>query len=411
MKLPHAVSVLAILGSLAIPLAAGIAGCAGNGTSGAAAAPAASPLTSGERVGLLNESFDIASLIPPDPHAKDRAKAQEAVALACLELGMVEQADYLARRIDGWRRGEVLGLAGQRYVAAGNLDAARRCALQAADTARGDDSWTGERVMSLVAGTYARMGDDQAAARALAGVSQRALGAYEAARAPIVKDADLDAQAAAFDRAFTLQDLDFARGAFDGYCAWLDRVQSDAPRRERALRSIDGSIKGFPLDLQVTNLCRVADWLSAHGDAAGARGRIDRAAAVLEATAFQAEDVVPLGMFVARSRIRVGDVAAARADIERLRRAYDAKAEGIVNLRRGFSLRALAEGWAMLGERDAALRCWAEALEAGVLNPNSRPRAEDLSATVLSMAVAGVAPTSAMRTRIDAIRGGLADPW
>lgn len=419
MKLPHAVSALAIPVLIAIPLAACVSGRAGSGASGAGGtapavasvpdAPAA--IAPAERVALLNQSFDIASLIPEDPHAKDRAKAQEAVALACLDLGMVEQADFLARRIDGWRRGEVLGLAGQRYAAAGNADAARRCALQAADAVRGDDSWTGERIMALVAGVHARLGDEAAAAKALSAVPQRQQGTFEAARAPVVKDADLDAQADAFDRAFLLQDLDFARGAFDGYCAWLDRVQSDPARRARALRSIDDSIKGFPLDLQVTNLCRVADWLAAHGDVPGARLRIDRAAGVLAATAFQAEDVVPLGMHVARSRVRAGDDAAARADVERLRREYDSKVEGIVNLRRGLSLRALAEGWAMLGERDAALRCWAEALEAGVLNPNSRPRAEDLSATVRSMAVAGVLPTAAMRARIDAIRNGLGDPW
>lgn len=419
MKLPHAVSALAIPGSLAVALTGCLGGCAGSGASAgggampaAAAAPAApAAIAPAERVALLNQAFDIASLIPEEPHAKDRAKAQEAVAKACLDLGMVEQADFLARRIDGWRRGEVLGLAGQRYAAAGNADAARRCALQAADAVRGDDSWTGERVMALVAGIHARLGDDAAAAGALASVSDRARGTFEAARAPSVAEAGLDAQADAFDRAFLLQDLDFARGAFDGYCAWLDRVQADAPRRARALRAIDESIKGFPLDLQVTNLCRVADWLAAHGDVPGARLRIDRAAGVLAATAFQAEDVVPLGMQVARARIRVGDAAAARADVERLRREYDAKVEGIVNLRRGMSLRALAEGWAMLGERDAALRCWSEALEAGVLNPNSRPRAEDLSATVRSMAAAGVPPTAAMRARIDAIRNGLGDPW
>ena len=416
MNLPHAVSALAIPASLAIPLAACLGGCAGSGASGGGVAAATAPaqvasIAPAERAALLNQSFDIASLIPEEPHAKDRAKAQEAVALACLDLGMVEQADFLARRIDGWRRGELLGLAGQRYAAAGNADAARRCALQAADAARGDDTWTGERVMALVAGIHARLGDDAATAGALAAVPQRQQGVFEAARAPVVKDADLDAQADAFDRAFVLQDLDFARGAFDGYCAWLDRVQSDAPRRARALRAIDGSIKGFPLDLQVTNLCRVADWLAAHGDVPGARLRIDRAAGILAATAFQAEDVVPLGMHVARARIRAGDSAAGRADIERLRREYDAKVEYVVNLRRGMSLRALAEGWAMLGERDAALRCWAEALEAGVLNPNSRPRAEDLAATVCSMAVAGVPPTPAMRSRIDTIRNGLGDPW
>lgn len=422
MKQPHERPVLAILASLlALPLASCLLGCRGSGVSApvppaAVQAPPRPGAGEGEpsradRVALFNQAFDIASLIPADPHAKDRAKAQEAVALACLDAGLLGQAESMARHIEGWRRGEALGLAAQRYAADGDAEAARRCARDAAAAAVGDNSWSGERVMSLVAGAYARTGDEREAAAALAAVPQRSMGAFEAARAAVVKDADLDMQADALDRAFKLQDLDFARGAFEAYCAWLDRVHADAPRRERALRAMDGSIAGFPLDLQVSYLCRLADRLAAQGDRAGAAERIARAAAILGRTTFQPDDVVPLGMEVARSRIRAGDAASARADIERLRRVYDASVESIVNLRRGISLRALAEGWAMLGERDAALRCWSEALEAGVVNPNSRPRAEDLSATVRSLASAGVAPTAAMQARIEAIRNGLGDPW
>jgi hypothetical protein len=64
-----------------------------------------------------------------------------------------------------------------------------------------------------------------------------------------------------------------------------------------------------------------------------------------------------------------------------------------------------------LGDRADAEACFAAALEDGALNPNARPRAEDLCLTLLSMARCGFAPTDSMDRRIDAIRAGLADPW
>ena len=51
------------------------------------------------------------------------------------------------------------------------------------------------------------------------------------------------------------------------------------------------------------------------------------------------------------------------------------------------------------------------AIEAGTINPNSRPRAEDLSATCASIALAGIEPDASIRQRIERARAGLADPW
>jgi hypothetical protein len=71
----------------------------------------------------------------------------------------------------------------------------------------------------------------------------------------------------------------------------------------------------------------------------------------------------------------------------------------------------VAEAYAAMGDRAAALAVYREAIAAGVGNPNSRPRAEDLAATCTSMARADIEPDDALWARIRTIRDGLGDPW
>jgi hypothetical protein len=126
---------------------------------------------------------------------------------------------------------------------------------------------------------------------------------------------------------------------------------------------------------------------------------------------FLPEDTAPLGVVVVKARIRMGDANAARAELQRLRAEFEPRAETIQNFLRAASWRSLAEGYQLLGDTNDVGRCYAAALDAGALNPNARPRAEDLSATCVSMAVSGFMPSTELLLRIEHIRAGLADPW
>jgi hypothetical protein len=64
-----------------------------------------------------------------------------------------------------------------------------------------------------------------------------------------------------------------------------------------------------------------------------------------------------------------------------------------------------------MGDTAAALAVYKQAVEAGMENPNSRPRAEDLAATCCSMAVHAVQPDAELFARIREICAGLSDPW
>ena len=378
--------------------------------SGATVSPATAELTR-SRTSLLATAFAVASRMPIDPHERDRSRVQEAVVQACLELGLLDQAAQLADQMQGWRQGNVIALLGQRYAALGQGDKARQCAARALRVDVGESTWGKDFVDTEVARIYVKLGDEGKAYATVSSDRQAERGRIEAERTAKLPESQLDAQADVFDQAIATMNFDLVRGGIDGYLAWMDRVVDDASRRERALKALSAAFPGLPLDLQVKCHVQLADVLFAHGYKELATLQLDRASELFRATVFLPEDTALFGVIVAKSRIRMGDTNAARVELQRLRAEFEARAETIVNLRRAASWRSLADGYQLLGDTEDAGRCHAAALDAGALNPNARPRADDLSATCVSMAVSGFMPSTELLLRIEHIRAGLADPW
>lgn len=380
---------------------------------GAAKTAASAPAPASEQVrdALLEQAFEIASAIPVTPHARDRARVQEDVALGALRLGLLEQARRYAVQVEGWRGGEALALIGRAYAARGDQQRARECATVAALMVGNERSWQNERVLALLACLWLDLGDEAQAAKLTTDLAPEHLGTYHAARTARLPDAALDAQLAVFDSAVASGNFDVARTAVDGYAALLARASGDEPRRQAVLASARRAIKSLPMDLQVSRSASLAEELAGKGMRAEAQTLLADASGVYAQVKWDAEDFAPLGAELVRARIALGDREGARAELRRLGAELDRVEQAIVNLRRGISLRALAEAWALLGDAEAARTLYARALETGVLNPNSRPRAEDLSATCLSLGVARVEPTPEMTRRIEQIRAALADPW
>lgn len=411
----------AVVGVLALASAGAGEGAAAQGAPAAKApaakapeqkAPAAgAPASEQVRDALLEQAFEIASSIPVTPHARDRARVQEDVALGALRLGLLDQARRYAVQIEGWRGGEAMALIGRAHAARGDQQRARECATVAALLVGSERSWQNERVLALLACLWLDLGDDAQAAKLVADLSPEHLGTYQAARTARIPDAALEAQLAVFDAAVASGSFDVARTAVDGYAALLARSTGDAQRREAVLASARRAIKSLPLDLQVSRSASLAEELAGKGMTAPAQALLADATAVYAQVKWDAEDFAPLGAELVRARIALGDREGARTELRRLGAELDRVEPTIVNLRRGISLRALAEAWALLGDAGAARALYARALEAGALNPNSRPRAEDLSATCLSLGVARVEPTPEMTRRIEQIRAALADPW
>jgi hypothetical protein len=149
----------------------------------------------------------------------------------------------------------------------------------------------------------------------------------------------------------------------------------------------------------------------AHQDHDGAVALLDESRRLFDGARWLPEQQVPVLGRLGALRHRVGDSAAARRDVDAAWALFTAERERIIDIYRAGVLRPVAEAFAALGDRDAALMVYKRAVEEGVHNPNSRPRADDLAATCCSLALHAFEPDTVLRARLQQVCDGLGAPW
>lgn len=375
---------------------------------------------------LLDLAYDAASAFPLDPHVKNRSRAQEAVVAACLELDQPQRALRYAAGIANWRRGKCLAdiayhLARRDPKAdvQAYLDEAERIAGDAprddgtatGDSIEGTQEWRRDRVRAAIARTYILLGKDERAARVALGVVDSEVGAIHGEKARHGAPESFEEQIRELDALVATGSFDPQRAALNAYVELFQRNYDDVARRQLVEEKIPLAWAKLPLDVRVQAELQLAAHAIARADSPKATAILDEAQRMLDAVKWDAEFHVPLVARLATARYRAGDRERARTQADSALAAYARDRLNIVNMYRAGVLRPLAEAYAAMGDAAQARQVYADALEEGVLNPNSRPRAEDLATTATSMAVHGVEPDLALRTRMQAIRSKLGAPW
>ncbi|MEY2743038.1 MAG: hypothetical protein RIS21_1409, partial [Planctomycetota bacterium] len=110
-------------------------------------------------------------------------------------------------------------------------------------------------------------------------------------------------------------------------------------------------------------------------------------------------------------RYASGEKEAASTAFAALESEFVSRRGGIVDIRRAGVVRAFAEAAWRMDRKSKAAELWLRALDEGLANPNSRPRAEDLAATCRSIVAVGAVPDAAFLAKADALLQGLGDPW
>jgi hypothetical protein len=165
------------------------------------------------------------------------------------------------------------------------------------------------------------------------------------------------------------------------------------------------------VDLRIDANVKLSGVLRELGLASDASTRLKSAVDLFKAAELLPEDEAPIGAMVVEARIAAGDRAGAAEELRRLREQFDRRRGEIMSTRLARSLRAIGSAWAKAGDQIMARQSFRDALDAGLINPNGRPRAEDLTATCVAMAVAGVVPDPLTAQKIDAVRNQLGEPW
>lgn len=397
------------------------------GNAGEASVPARSvaPRTlSPARQQLLDLAFAAASRFPLQPHGRNRSRAQELVVQACFDLGQPRLAVGYANRIQDWRRGPAWADYAFHCANAGDVPEAERylqLATGVAAALRDDPNaqeWRRDLILLKVARARHALGDAAGAAEVAAGIAPESSFAVDddwsrsvADRVGRLTPVAAEAEVAAIDAAFGGMSFGQQHAAL----ATLVAVHACFFAREELRAVVERRLlevyTKLPPTLRLDAIARLVDNHLRSSSRDGAGRLIAGMQAIVGQHQWRAEDELPQRARIAELLWRAGEQEAARAAAEAVWAAFPAAREGIVAIHRAEALRPLALAWHTMGEHERAEQALDVVLTESLVNPNSRPRCDDLVETCVALARRDWQPSAAVWQRLRAIERGLGEPW
>ncbi|MBL9120433.1 MAG: hypothetical protein JNL80_11025 [Phycisphaerae bacterium] len=374
--------------------------------------PVAQAAISQVRIELLERAFAVASAIPVAPHIKDRSRCQEAVVVTCLELDRPDLAARYVDRIENWRRGSAYADLASHCAGRGMVADAERYLALAATVADSAEDWRKDRVKEKIARSSALLAVAKAkAADDSAREADSKTPAIASSAKAVLDRAEIERRLSEVGPIAEKGNFDQIRVALYACAALYDEVYADEANRKLVDQTIESSWGKVPVTVRIDVLSMLAGSALRHQDQMTARSILTRAEALMNGADWLPEDRIPVVARLALMRHRAGETDLAKSAAEGALALFRAERERMINIDRADALRPLAEAVFEISGATAAMEIYRLAVEEGVANPNSRPRAEDLALTCASMARVGLEPDEQLSIRITAIAGGLSDPW
>ncbi len=360
---------------------------------------------------LLGLAFETAAAIPAKPHIKDRSRAQEKVVSAALELDQPLQALSFIEKIDNWRRGSGYGDLALYCAKHGFTDEAQQYVNLAIQVSESAADWRRDHIRVKIANTYVLLGQNQEADQHGTGVADAERGKIAAVKATIADKDAFDEHMNALEALLVSNNYDIVDNALQACAQLFHRFYDDTVRRSLVEEKMKTSWEKLPIFRRVECLTDLAGFALDHGDQAKSLALVNEAQTFMDGVQWRPEHRIPLTSKLVRLRFGAGDEQKARTDADILLALFDAERNKMVNIDRAGALRPLAEAYQSMGNMATALAVYKRIVEEGIENPNSRPRAEDLADTCISMALHEVGPDDELWHRIHQIHDGLGDPW
>lgn len=365
---------------------------------------------------LYDAAIGAAARMPLDPHIKNRSKVQEELASGLLQLGEIDRARSVAQSIANWRKGCVLADCAYECVVQGR-DADADALLAQAIKVLGQQSdeevqvWQKARIRAKIARAMLRQGKFEAADPYLLDLepAEAKLIADERARTAPLED--FEGQVGSLEPALSGTNFDVIKAAMETatlvYEKWYERREE----RERVEALLRANWDKLPRDLRLAAILRMSESALRRGDKAVSSKLLDETRLLVSALRWQPEHKLPIEAKIAELLHRGGEVDRAAQVVAEALAYYDAERAKIVNIERAGALRPMAEALARTDRKSEALVLYKRVVEEGMENPNSRPRLDDLAATVVSMVANGLEPDATLAARIAEIGAKLDHPW
>lgn len=386
------------------------------------------------RVGqpLLDIAFDGVSRMPLDPHIRNRARAQEKLVETSLKLMQPEQAAKYAGEIPNWRQAAAYADIAQWYArhddseaAESYLGKAERMLQLTRDVqegrlfATGDkqlllesmQEWRLDRVKAHVAQAYLALGNESKAGEITAGISKDEVPRVLAFEASASDPESYEKIFTALSAMAGSEHFESAKGALLGFAALYESHYEDAEKREQLRAAIDAHRTNMPLFLQIEVLTSLAQTAYDQGDPATCNEIIHQADELLEEARFFPRMYFPLKARIIALTHLSGEPDRASESLDALIQKYDSVRDDIIDIYRCAMVCRIAEASAATGRSQLAIEFYLRAAAESTVNPNSRPRADDLNEICCSVALSGVEPSTDLLLKLNTINDELGDPW
>lgn len=368
------------------------------------------------QLALIDLSFSGVSKMPLNPHVKNRARAQEDVITTCLELGQPHLALSYAETMTTWRQGAALADIAFHCAQRGQDEGLEVLLERAESIARHcelakQQAWRLHRVLAKIARVHLVLGDQELADRIQYGLEHSEVVWVEEVRAQVFDPKEFDAHVNALDGVIKNGSFDQVKSALTTYSRLYERFYGDDEKRAVIEERVMGNRTKLPRMVGVELMLEFAGHALKHGDKRQGLALLEDGRQIYDEGTWTPDMQVKTLAGIAVVRHQLGQSAQAEVELFEARTIYEKHEARIANIYRADVLVAVAEAYVRNDDLTQALEVYAQAIEAGMVNPNSRPRSTNLAETLCSMASLGVEPNEEILARAKKIEKALAAPW
>lgn len=370
---------------------------------------------------LMELAFRAASAMPNHPHIKNRSRAQEQAIDLALELGQGNRVLEYAERIDNWRRASAYAKYAEYAASLGHRSLAESYVAKSRATLEHHlanptvyesvQPWMAERIRVVLAKAHYHMGKQDAGREIVQHLGDESNAAVRAIGMENLTEEHFEGKLAEVRGEIGRGGIDPVRFGLETAVQLHGHFFADAEKRALLEGIVRDSWRPVPLAVRIQFLTTMARSAAEHGDQAHALGLLDEARAQLDSANWLVPDRLPLVALLAEGQHAAGDTDGAAKALEEGLALFQTERERIPDVFRGEALRPVAEAYQHMGQSEEALAVYRQALDEGLINPNSRPRAEDLVATACSMARTRAPVDAALLARLRAAVEALGEPW
>lgn len=371
----------------------------------------AEPELHDSRTKLLDFAFKAGTALPVNPHLHTRSETQNDVLTAALDLRRVDLAETYVTKIDNWRRGTAHADIALYYARHDDKEQARKHLHEAEEILNAITDWHTEHIHTHMARCHAYMNEDRAAQELVEDHDTPRTAGILQAEAETCTPEEYTKQLAELDKLLQSEDFDSIRKGLHMALALHRRFYTNAERRAELEQRIQEQMNVLSPTFKLQYLSSMARHAIKHSDTESARRLLLEAKQRYDEATWKPRFSVPWMGRLAMVAFEAGEKRLGHQLLDKGVADYEAQRDQMVNIDRVETLCPLAEAYQSAGLTDQAAEVYRRALDEAVVNPNSRPRAVDLSLICRSMAKAGLIPSAPLWDKLKETYGQLGVPW